>query len=127
MPPWTPPDRLDLVRTCPSLFSNGSLCSEPLRKVPSKPLPTSKPLVAGRESMALAMSASNLSKTGDPQPMGKPFTRQRMAPPTESPLFLASRTSASILAAVSGCGHRVGDDSMASKLGISSSRGATIS
>lgn len=36
--------------------------------VPAKPLPNSKPFVAGNDKEALANSASSLSKTGDPRP-----------------------------------------------------------
>ena len=60
---------------------------EPFRKVPPKPLPISKALVAGRESIALDNSASIRSKTGAPRPIGKPNTLQIIEPPTESPDF----------------------------------------
>lgn len=64
-----------------------SLCSEPFIWVPEKPLPISKPLVAGMESMALAKLASRRSKTGSPRPGGTLRMRHRMTPPRESPSF----------------------------------------
>jgi hypothetical protein len=36
--------------------------------LPANPLPISNPLLAGRESIAFASSASSLSKTGEPRP-----------------------------------------------------------
>jgi len=36
--------------------------------LPANPLPISNPLLAGRESIAFASSASSLSKTGEPIP-----------------------------------------------------------
>ena len=68
MPPWMPPERLVVVRTLPASMTKASLCSEPRSRVPAKPLPISKPLVAGRLIIALARSASSLSKTGSPEP-----------------------------------------------------------
>eukprot|EP00465_Bigelowiella_longifila_P010383 CAMPEP_0185266398 /NCGR_PEP_ID=MMETSP1359-20130426/30942_1 /TAXON_ID=552665 /ORGANISM="Bigelowiella longifila, Strain CCMP242" /LENGTH=154 /DNA_ID=CAMNT_0027856191 /DNA_START=488 /DNA_END=949 /DNA_ORIENTATION=- len=49
---------------------SGSLCSEPNISVALNPEPTSNPLVAGMDMIALARSASSLSKTGDPSPAG---------------------------------------------------------
>lgn len=70
--------------------------------VPSKPLPTSKPLVAGIDSMALARSASSRSKTGAPRPGGRLRMRQRIIPPTESPWERMSLIRAIMRSAVSG-------------------------
>jgi len=36
--------------------------------LPAKPLPNSKPFVAGKDIAALASSASSLSNTGEPSP-----------------------------------------------------------
>ena len=48
IPPWTPPERLVLVRGRPSSpGTKGSLCSDPVIRVPAKPLPISKPFEAG--------------------------------------------------------------------------------
>ena len=41
--PWTPPERLVLVRTCPFRISKWSLCALPSMALPLKPLPISKP------------------------------------------------------------------------------------
>ena len=51
-------------------------------------------LVAGRDSMAFASSASSLSKTGVPSPLGQFRTMQVTSPPHESP-----RTRTSLMAA----------------------------
>ena len=85
MPPCTPPERLLVVRTLPSTMRKGSLCSRPVSSVPAKPEPISKPLVAGMESMALARSASSLSKIGSPRPGGQLRMTHSITPPTELP------------------------------------------
>ena len=53
-----------------------------------KPEPISKPLEALILNMALAKSASNLSKTGSPKPTGKLLITQVIFPPIVSPSFL---------------------------------------
>ena len=85
MPPWMPPERLLAVRTRPFSMTKGSLCSRPVSWVPAKPEPISKPLVAGIESMALARSASSLSKIGSPRPAGQLRMTHSITPPTELP------------------------------------------
>mmetsp|Transcript_20155 Transcript_20155/g.40447 ORF Transcript_20155/g.40447 Transcript_20155/m.40447 type:complete len:229 (-) Transcript_20155:719-1405(-) len=90
-----------------SLATNKSLCSDPLMDTPANPSPNSKPFVAGRESIALAISASNLSKQGSPTPMGMLETAVVRMPPVESWASLSSPMCAAIRAAVGGCGHLV--------------------
>lgn len=52
---------------------------------PAKPDPISKPLVAGRLSIALPSSASSLSNTGEPRPLGQLRMTHVTSPPTDSP------------------------------------------
>ena len=86
MPPWMPPELLVAVCSRPSLVgTKASLCSLPLSRVPLKPDPISKPLVAGRDITALARSASSLSKTGMPKPAAGLRTTHSITPPQESP------------------------------------------
>ena len=83
--------------------------------------------VAGRDIIALAKSASSLSKQELPiqrvvrLPYIGSFHRQN------PPAFLASSILSSIFSAVSGCGQRVGDASICSKVGISFNAGLEIS
>src|SRR5579862_1677947 len=63
-------------------------------RMPPNPEPMSKPLDAGRLSIALPKSASSRSKTGSPQPTGTPRATPSTIPPTESParrIFSISR------------------------------------
>ena len=54
MPPCTPPERLVRgAHAAARSVVNGSLCSMPVRRVPAKPLPISKPFDAGSDSIAL--------------------------------------------------------------------------
>mmetsp|Transcript_6484 Transcript_6484/g.19173 ORF Transcript_6484/g.19173 Transcript_6484/m.19173 type:complete len:283 (-) Transcript_6484:384-1232(-) len=113
MPPWMPPDLFVfvLILLLPAMSSstavtNSSLCSLPVMVVDENPLPISKPLVAGRDIMALASSASSLSKTGDPKPQGQFLTTQVTVPPHDSLCLLMLSISLIILSEVSSCGQR---------------------
>ena len=121
MPPCTPPERFVTVRTRPSRFSKASLCSDPLSRVPAKPLPISKPFVAGSESIAFARSASSRSNTGSPSPGGTPRTRHSITPPTESPSLRTALMRSIIAAAVAGCGQRTAVASTSARVGNFSS------
>lgn len=99
IPPCMPPELLVLVVSlgtsvpfscCRRPVTEGSiagavvkasLCIEPGTAQPPKPLPMSKPLVAGIESIACASMASSLSKTGSPSPTGQLRTTQVTVPP----------------------------------------------
>ena len=81
------------------------MCSVPFMRVPSNPLPSSNPLVAGRLSIALASSASSLSNTGAPRPRGTPRQTQVTTPPQESPRVRTSSMAAIMRSAVLGWGH----------------------
>ena len=72
-----------------SFFRKRSLCLLPGTSVPLKPLPISKPLVAGMESIAWARTASILSNTGSPSPEGTFRITQVTVPPIESEASLA--------------------------------------
>mmetsp|Transcript_27617 Transcript_27617/g.89218 ORF Transcript_27617/g.89218 Transcript_27617/m.89218 type:complete len:218 (-) Transcript_27617:619-1272(-) len=107
MPPWMPPDRFDLVRVRPSSSTkNSSLCSFPVSSTPRKPLPTSKPLAAGRERHALARSASSLSKTGEPRPAGTFLATHSTTPPMEFPVRRMASMRSIMRSATPGSGHR---------------------
>ncbi|KAH3662836.1 hypothetical protein OGATHE_004412 [Ogataea polymorpha] len=110
MPPWIPPELFVAVPSLPPFFTNGSLCSDPLILVPSKPEPISKPLVAGIESIAWASMASSLSKAGSPRPIGTFRITQVTMPPTESLRSLQSTTRRVISSAFSRMGQRIGPD-----------------
>ena len=113
MPPCTPPERLVRVRGRPSgPGSKASLCSIPVRRVPAKPLPISKPLAAGSEISAFASSASSLSKTGSPSPAGRGATTHSTTPPSESPSAARGVDGAVHLGRCRGirAAHRVGLD-----------------
>ena len=85
IPPWTPPLQFVAVRSRPSSPQiNGSLCLLPGTSVPLKPEPISKALVAGIDNIACARDASNLSKTGSPNPEGTFRITQVTVPPIES-------------------------------------------
>src|SRR5690606_16762840 len=45
IPPWTPPERLVRVPIRPRFLMNGSLCVDPVMRVPANPDPISNPLV----------------------------------------------------------------------------------
>ena len=114
-----PPLRFVLVRIFPDLsVVNSSLCSRPVRSVPANPLPISKPFVAGRLSIALARSASNLSNTGSPSPGFTPRTTHSMTPPTELPSLRICSMSAIIFSAATGSQVRTMFDSMISDFGF---------
>ena len=66
IPPWTPPEWLEVVTGLEAPGSKASLCSLPVISTAENPLPMSKPLDAGNERTALAKSASIRSKTGTP-------------------------------------------------------------
>ena len=74
----------------------------------AKPLPISNPLVAGRLIIALARSASSLSKTGSPRPAGTPLTTHSIVPPMLSPWERTCLIRSIILAAASESGQRTG-------------------
>mmetsp|Transcript_4857 Transcript_4857/g.13018 ORF Transcript_4857/g.13018 Transcript_4857/m.13018 type:complete len:240 (+) Transcript_4857:244-963(+) len=107
MPPWMPPLRLVAVRVRPSSSSTKtSLCSKPVRYVPSKPEPTSKPLEAGSDMHAFARSASSLSNTGLPSPAGTFRATTSTTPPIEFPVLRISSTLAIMRVALSSLGAR---------------------
>ncbi len=68
----------------PFAYEGIVVLAEPRMRLPAKPEPISKPLAAGRESIACASRASSLSKTGSPSPAGTLRQTQLMMPPTES-------------------------------------------
>ena len=76
----------------------------------------SNPFEAGRLSIAFASSASNLAKTGSPNPTGTLVIRQHIIPPRLSPSFRAFSIASTIAEAASGSGQRVGEDSTSSNL-----------
>lgn len=85
MPPCVPPLQFVEVRSRPdSPRINGSLCRLPDTSVPLNPEPISNALVAGIDSIAWASAASNLSKTGSPNPAGALRMTQVIVPPIES-------------------------------------------
>ena len=88
-------------------FTKKSLCSLPFILVPSKPLPISKPLVAGIDIIAWANFAYILSKQGYPIPGGTLNIAQPMVPPTESFSYLIHFTYFIMINAISGSGQRV--------------------
>lgn len=49
-------------------YMKANILSRATNSPPAKPLPNSKPLVAGNDIAAFASSASSLSKTGEPSP-----------------------------------------------------------
>ena len=107
MPPWMPPELLVAVCREPSpVGRKASLCSLPLSKVPAKPEPISNPLVAGSDITALARSASSLSNTGMPRPIGAWRTRQVITPPQESPSRPIASMRSIIWAAMAWSGQR---------------------
>jgi hypothetical protein len=57
-----------VISTNLTVTGNMTTYSKQNISLPPKPLPISKPLLAGRESIAFASSASSLSNTGDPSP-----------------------------------------------------------
>ncbi len=93
---------------------------------PAKPLPISKPLVAGSESIALARSASSRSNTGSPSPAGTPRTRHSITPPTESPSERTDLMRSIIFCAVSGCGQRTALASTSASVGNAARASAGI-
>ena len=109
--------RFVAVRTRPSRDSNTSLCSLPRIRAPATPRPSSKPLVAGSESIALARSASRRSNTGSPSPAGTPRTRHSITPPTESPALRTALMRSIIFSAVARCGHRTAVASTSASVG----------
>mmetsp|Transcript_6151 Transcript_6151/g.18635 ORF Transcript_6151/g.18635 Transcript_6151/m.18635 type:complete len:250 (-) Transcript_6151:424-1173(-) len=125
IPPWMPPDLFVfvLILLLPSMSSstvmNSSLCSLPAIRVEANPLPISNPLVAGRDIMALASSASSLSKTGEPSPQGQFLTTQVTVPPHESLCLLMSSMAFTIFSEVSSCGHRTMLSSISSTVTLS--------
>ena len=128
MPPCTPPERLDAVRMpSPSSGLNGSLWARPVRRVPPNPLPISKPLAAGRDSMAPARAASSLSNTGSPRPGGTPRQTHSTTPPRESPSRRAASMASTIRAAADGSGQRVGPASTSSRVNAAGSAAASMS
>ena len=99
----------------------------PSPRVPSRPtallfLPLSLTLLAGRLIMALASSASSLSKTGLPSPGGQPRTMQVTSPPHESPRVRTASMAAYIASAAPGSGHRVGWASTSARVTAASSK-----
>ncbi len=110
MPPSIPPVRL-VANPC---RVSSSLCSEPDISAALNPAPNSIPLVAPMERIALARSASSLSKTGSPRPAGTPVTRHSTTPPTLSPASLAFVTRSSMAAAAPGSAARSGFRSIVS-------------
>ncbi len=86
-------------------------------RVLENPLPISKPLVAGIESMAFARLASRRSNTGSPRPGGELRIRQRMVPPRESPSVLVFSMRLIICWAIWGLGQRTGLLSISSREG----------
>mmetsp|Transcript_5002 Transcript_5002/g.12958 ORF Transcript_5002/g.12958 Transcript_5002/m.12958 type:complete len:219 (+) Transcript_5002:462-1118(+) len=110
MPPRVPPALLVLVVSlpCPGsvLATKASLCAEPRMAVPLKPVPISKPLVAGSESIACASLASRRSNTGSPRQGGTLVHMVVSVPPIESFAAFTSRISVAILHEVGGCGQR---------------------
>ncbi len=125
-PPCTPPLRLVSVRRAPgrSPAAKASLCSLPRIRAPANPLPSSKPLLAGTDSMAPASRASVLPNTGSPQPAGRPRTAQATTPPTESCASRAATTSAVKRSAAAGSGQRTGWASTAASVTTSGSTAA---
>mmetsp|Transcript_7907 Transcript_7907/g.32097 ORF Transcript_7907/g.32097 Transcript_7907/m.32097 type:complete len:249 (+) Transcript_7907:295-1041(+) len=122
MPPWMPPERLVRVRMLPSGSSvNSSLCSMPVMDTPLKPEPISKPLVAGRLIIALASSASSLSKTGCPRPRGTRRATHVTVPPVELPFLRTPSIAATICSAISGSGQRAMLDSTCSMVTVDGS------
>ena len=85
MPPWMPPERLVGGADAAALASEGVVVLGALEQGAGETAADFKALGGGRESMALARSASRRSKTGSPRPGGTPRTRHWMTPPTESP------------------------------------------
>ena len=115
MPPWIPPERFVRVRKPFSLsMKNSSLCSLPFCNVPSKPLPISKPFVAGKLNIAFAKSASSLSNAGAPKPRGGLRTTHVTTPPHESPFTRTSSIASIIFCAQLSSGHRTMFDSTSS-------------
>ena len=125
MPPWIPPLRFVRVRTLPPRISKASLCSLPFCKVPAKPLPISKPFVAGSESIAFASSASSLSNTGSPHPGGTPRIAHSITPPTLSPSLRTCLMNSIIFTAIAGSGHRTMFASTSASFTVSGSTSAT--
>ena len=122
MPPWIPPELLVAVCREPSVVGRkASLCSLPLSKVPAKPEPISKPLVAGSDITALARSASSLSNTGMPSPTGGLRTTHSITPPQESPSRPIASIRSIIRLAVAGSGQRTMVDSTSSRVTCSGS------
>mmetsp|Transcript_24646 Transcript_24646/g.54185 ORF Transcript_24646/g.54185 Transcript_24646/m.54185 type:complete len:255 (+) Transcript_24646:516-1280(+) len=114
MPPSVPPallvaQRRTFVPPCSlaQASTNRSLCSLPFIRQALNPAPISKALVAGRDIIALARSASSLSKQGSPRPIGALEITQVITPPVESWAMRRARMRAAILAAVAKSGHLV--------------------
>ena len=100
----------------------------PVMRVPSKPLPISKPFEAGSDISARARSASSLSKTGSPRPAGTPRATHSTTPPSESPRRRAASMRSAISAAEDGVGapHGIGLD-MLESVTVAGSTFASIS
>ena len=111
------------VRMEPSAVGRkASLCSLPRRRVPAKPDPISKPLVAGKDITALARSASNLSNTGIPNPAGQWRATQPTTPPRESPSWPMALILVIMDSATAKSGHRT---MVASTWGVVTAKGST--
>ena len=74
IPPSDPPELLDLKEILFFKILISSAFSSPLNSADLNPEPISKPLTAGILIIALAKSASTLSNTGSPRPIGTPET-----------------------------------------------------
>src|SRR5690606_23708640 len=81
---------LEIPPSIPPKCLESELTSLPFIWAMVKPEPRLKPTQAGIESMALARSAFNLSKTGSPKPAGTPVMESLTIPPADSPLLLQS-------------------------------------
>ena len=83
-----------------------SLWALPFSRVPAKPDPISKPLVAGSDITALAKSASSLSNTGIPNPVLACLTTHSITPPQESPSWPIASMRWIICSAIPASGQR---------------------
>src|SRR5271169_3175966 len=117
IPPCTPPLLFVKVPYPPSSrFTYGSLCFDAGTSALANPLPISKPLVAGMESIACASLASSLSNVGSPSPGGQLRMTQVTVPPMESSEDFALRIRAVIFWAVEASGQRVGSESICARV-----------
>ena len=126
IPPWMPPEWFVAVWREPSVVGRkASLCSLPFIRLPLKPEPISKPFVAGSDITALARSASSLSNTGMPKPMGGFLTTHSITPPQESPSRPIASIRSIICSAMAASGQRTMLASTASRVGLAGSMAAS--